>query len=70
MAKNIYSIVSSPNYFLGVWVVSILEFYFFNQDTNKKISSPKGLLSSGRGCPGKWLSCHPWRYWKTCRCST
>ena len=29
-----------------------------------KISSPKGLLSIGTGCPGKWLSHHPWRYLK------
>ncbi|KAK4828860.1 hypothetical protein QYF61_000988 [Mycteria americana] len=28
------------------------------------ISSPKGLSSIGRGCPGKWLSHHPWRYLK------
>ncbi|KAK4810710.1 LOW QUALITY PROTEIN: hypothetical protein QYF61_007684, partial [Mycteria americana] len=29
-----------------------------------KFSSPKGLLSIGTGCPGKWLSRHPWRYLK------
>ncbi|KAK4831339.1 hypothetical protein QYF61_017470 [Mycteria americana] len=29
-----------------------------------KISSPKGLSSIGTGCPGKWLSHHPWRYLK------
>ncbi|KAK4825789.1 hypothetical protein QYF61_002373 [Mycteria americana] len=32
-----------------------------------KISSPKGLLSVGTGCPGKWLSHHPWRYLKDIR---
>jgi len=29
-----------------------------------KSSSPKALLSTGTGCPGKWLSHHPWRYLK------
>jgi len=29
-----------------------------------KISSLKGLSSSGIGWPGKWLSHHPWRYLK------
>ncbi|GAB0208583.1 hypothetical protein GRJ2_003324000 [Grus japonensis] len=29
-----------------------------------KISSPKGLSIIGTGCPGKWLSHHPWRYLK------
>ena len=29
-----------------------------------KISSLKGLSSTGTGCPGKWLSHHPWRYLK------
>ncbi|KAK4819169.1 hypothetical protein QYF61_025984 [Mycteria americana] len=29
-----------------------------------KISSLKGLSSIGTGCPGKWLSHHPWRYLK------
>jgi len=27
-------------------------------------SSPKGLTSTGRGCLGKWLSHHSWRYLK------
>ncbi|KAK4817643.1 hypothetical protein QYF61_023233 [Mycteria americana] len=27
-------------------------------------TSLKGLSSIGRGCPGKWLSPHPWRYLK------
>ncbi|KAK4830888.1 hypothetical protein QYF61_013817, partial [Mycteria americana] len=26
----------------------------------RKNSSRKGLSSIGRGCPGKWLSRHPW----------
>ncbi|KAK4822862.1 hypothetical protein QYF61_020713 [Mycteria americana] len=30
----------------------------------RKNSSPKGLSSIGTGCPGKWLSHHPWRYLK------
>ncbi|KAK4824104.1 hypothetical protein QYF61_010624, partial [Mycteria americana] len=30
----------------------------------RKISSPKGLSGIGTGCPGKWLSHHPWRYLK------
>ena len=25
---------------------------------------PKGLSRIGTGCPGKWLSHHPWRYLK------
>ncbi|KAK4825890.1 hypothetical protein QYF61_003246 [Mycteria americana] len=29
-----------------------------------KMSSLKGLSSIGTGCPGKWLSHHPWRYLK------
>jgi len=29
-----------------------------------KISSLKGLSSSGTGCPGQWWSHHPWRYLK------
>ncbi|PKU38670.1 hypothetical protein llap_11024 [Limosa lapponica baueri] len=29
-----------------------------------KISSLKELSSIGMGCPGKWLSQHPWRYLK------
>jgi len=29
-----------------------------------KISSLKGLSSTGTGCPGKWLRHHPWRYLK------
>ncbi|KAK4825476.1 hypothetical protein QYF61_027631 [Mycteria americana] len=29
-----------------------------------KPSSLKGLSSIGTGCPGKWLSHHPWRYLK------
>jgi len=29
-----------------------------------KFSSPEGLSNTGRGCPGKWLSHHPWRYLK------
>ena len=28
-----------------------------------KISSLKGLSSIGTGCPAKWLSHHPWRYY-------
>jgi len=32
------------------------------------ISSLKGLSSIGTGCPGKWLSHHPWRYLKVSRC--
>jgi len=28
-------------------------------------SLQKGLLSSGIGSPGKWLSHHPWMYLKT-----
>ena len=30
----------------------------------RKMSSLKGLSSTGTGCPGKWLSHHPWRYLK------
>ncbi|KAK4815771.1 hypothetical protein QYF61_007189 [Mycteria americana] len=30
-------------------------------------SSLKGLSSIGTGCPGKWLSRHPWRYLKDIR---
>ena len=35
-----------------------------------KISSLKGLSFIGGGCPGKWLSHHPWRYlkWTQMRC--
>ncbi|GAB0183890.1 hypothetical protein GRJ2_000854500 [Grus japonensis] len=29
-----------------------------------KISSPKGMSIIGPGCPGEWLSHHPWRYFK------
>ena len=29
-----------------------------------KTSSPKGLSGFGRGCPGRWGSLHPWRYYK------
>ena len=38
-----------------------------------KISSQKGLRSSGTGCPGKWWRHHPWRELKdvqTWRCGT
>ena len=28
----------------------------------RKISLLKGLSGIGTGCPGKWLSHHPWRY--------
>ncbi|PKU42463.1 hypothetical protein llap_7221 [Limosa lapponica baueri] len=28
------------------------------------LSSPKGVSSIGTGCPGKWLSHHPWSYLK------
>ena len=31
---------------------------------SRKNSSPKELSSTGAGCPGKWLSHHPWRYLK------
>ncbi|KAK4829242.1 hypothetical protein QYF61_002507 [Mycteria americana] len=31
-----------------------------------KISSLKGLSSIGTGCPGKWLSHHPWSlHWQS-----
>jgi len=30
----------------------------------RKNSSPKGLSTTGKGCPRKWLSHHPWRYLK------
>jgi len=30
----------------------------------RKISAPKGLSSTGTGCPGKWLSHHPWKHLK------
>ncbi|KAK4818411.1 hypothetical protein QYF61_012332 [Mycteria americana] len=30
----------------------------------RNFSSLKGLSSIGTGCPGKWLSRHPWRYLK------
>lgn len=33
-----------------------------------KISSLKGLSSTGTGCPGKWLSHHPSRYLKDKYC--
>jgi len=38
-----------------------------------KISEPKGLSRIGKGCPGKWLNYHPWRYLKDrkgSRCGT
>jgi len=30
----------------------------------RKMSSPKGLSSTGTGCPGKWWIHHSWRYLK------
>lgn len=42
--------------------------FIWNCDTWKnsswlsgRISSLKGLLSIGMGCPGKWWCCHPWK---------
>ena len=32
--------------------------------TLEKTPSPKGLSNIGTGCPGRWLSRHPWRYLK------
>ncbi|KAK4817957.1 hypothetical protein QYF61_003477 [Mycteria americana] len=36
----------------------------FRWDIKKNLTSLKGLSSIGTGCPGKWLSHHPWRYLK------
>jgi len=45
--------------------VFVINTIIFDNDFRKKlgkISSPKELSSIGTGCPGNWLSHHPWRY--------
>ncbi|GAB0184203.1 mitochondrial enolase superfamily member 1 [Grus japonensis] len=40
------------------------ELGLFSLDIGKNVFTVRGLPSIGTGCPGKWLSHHPWRYLK------